>query len=847
MRVTPFFRRQWSIFWATTYSIDVRAFEDFWFPRLSEPPINATILVDRGRLAAFWDHFGSEPPLGLHRVNRDYLLRGVSMGDGSFHPKTYMFADHRRGALLVGSGNLGLGGLEEGREVFTVFDSNLDEDLPTFRRWREWMSGLVRELNDPSITARWAALLQKASWLNSAPNGDSPFVHNLAEPLVGQFASFRPADVEELHFTAPFYDRDLAAVKQLLSLIRPKMVHVYFGEDVSVDGERLVKLLMESRLEANYWRYEDHFVHAKLVGMLGPDTGVLLSGSPNLSRPALLTRATERGGNTETATIVPGLSRNDLLSVFRPSGQTIQSIDEEAVNALKLRDADDAESSWQIALLDAKRRQDGKVAVRFMEDEPPRSLWLSHANGRLRISGSVTDDAILEQSIPLVVWLSSEEEAKLSNSVALEDEISLQRALREKSSVSEDRPSGMSPGDFDTPLGAMLDRLNRECIFDIAETPAARAATAASEAEPDDPSFWDNFTRDLLQQDSRVYNYQRRFGFDPESMDGVLALLRGMLAQASEHQTIRAVGTAEQGPGGTRESRLTGPNVELRAFNVLHRWCDALDNEQLRWVDDFAPTINFVHLATALLECLEKGLLNAERVTSLCETILASCFGDEKRRGFLAGYSEAEMATAWGLLNVDVRAAIAAFIFWSLQKDAWRRTTVLRLQPAIGGAEKFDLVQCTDEIAAKLDPLFHQHVTAGFMQERIQWAATYMDDEEWCRRTASDLGLDELSFSKEAYGPNRHGLEVKGDSARLENSALVPLVKRVLTYKKVDGVVLVLGSSRLAFELYKPVNARVDGGILRSQRLLSEEVIDDLESAGAGWDTLLLPVQNRAG
>ena len=177
----------------------------------------------------------------------------------------------------------------------------------------------------------------------------------------------------------------------------------------------------------------------------------------------------------------------------------------------------------------------------------------------------------------------------------------------------------------------------------------------------------------------------------------------------------------------------------------------------------------------------------------------------------------------------------AAFIFWSVQKDASWRTTVFQLQSAIARAEELDLIRCTDEIAAKLDPLFPQQVTAASMQERIRWAATFMDDEEWCRRAASDLDLESLSFSKVAYGPIPQGLEVKGDSARLENPALVPLVKRVLAYKKVDSVVLVLESVRLALHLYKPINARVDGGILTSQQTLSEELIEDLESAGAGW------------
>ena len=93
-----------------------------------------------------------------------------------------------------------------------------------------------------------------------------------------------------------------------------------------------------------------------------------------------------------------------------------------------------------------------------------------------------------------------------------------------------------------------------------------------------------------------------------------------------------------------------------------------------------------------------------------------------------------------------------------------------------------------------------------------------MDDEEWCRRTAVDLSLGGLSFPKEVYGPKTHGLEAKGDSARLGNPALVPLVKRVLAYKDVDGVALVLEASRLALHLYKPINARVDGGIMTSQQ-----------------------------
>src|SRR5947199_6827863 len=103
VRVAPEFQGRWSCFWATSYSLELELFDEYLFRRLGEPPLNATLLVDFRRLAASLTDRGADAARRLQRANRDYLLRGVPIG-GSFHPKTYFFANAKQGVLLVGSG-----------------------------------------------------------------------------------------------------------------------------------------------------------------------------------------------------------------------------------------------------------------------------------------------------------------------------------------------------------------------------------------------------------------------------------------------------------------------------------------------------------------------------------------------------------------------------------------------------------------------------------------------------------------------------------------------------------------------------------------------------------------------
>ena len=42
------------VFFATTFTLDIAGFDDYLFPKLGAPPLNATVLVDGGRLNAYY-------------------------------------------------------------------------------------------------------------------------------------------------------------------------------------------------------------------------------------------------------------------------------------------------------------------------------------------------------------------------------------------------------------------------------------------------------------------------------------------------------------------------------------------------------------------------------------------------------------------------------------------------------------------------------------------------------------------------------------------------------------------------------------------------------------------------
>ena len=141
-----------------------------------------------------------------------------------------------------GSGNLSMQGLEEGKEVFSRFDSSDREGLGAILSWREWMSDIIEQTGDELLGQRWFRLRQTTKeWLKGRSKS-SAFVTNVESSLLDQLLA-TVSNADAIHVTAPFFDRDVEALGELINRARPKDISVYLGRRASVDGAALARLL----------------------------------------------------------------------------------------------------------------------------------------------------------------------------------------------------------------------------------------------------------------------------------------------------------------------------------------------------------------------------------------------------------------------------------------------------------------------------------------------------------------------------------------------------------------------------------------------------------------------------
>ena len=118
--IADLFRPGCTALWATTFNMELELFNEYLLGRLGDPPLNAVVICDQDRLDRALDAIPPERLTLLNPTNRRYLLRGVRLGSGRFHPKSYLAVAGRSALLLVGSGNLSSHGIDLGREVFTA-------------------------------------------------------------------------------------------------------------------------------------------------------------------------------------------------------------------------------------------------------------------------------------------------------------------------------------------------------------------------------------------------------------------------------------------------------------------------------------------------------------------------------------------------------------------------------------------------------------------------------------------------------------------------------------------------------------------------------------------------------
>jgi hypothetical protein len=843
--------------WATTYTFEPDNFDEFLLRRLGEPPLNANILVDDERIQRVWDRWADQP-WRFRRINREYLVRGVPWPGHAFHPKTYLFATKTGATLCVGSGNLTLRGVQRGNEVFCAFSSATAFGRQAIGTWRAWMERLVMRVDDNLLTQRWTSFVGGAPWL-PPPSTHSSLLHNLDEAILPQLTRVAHDPVDELHVLAPFFDADCAALAALIDRLAPAMLHLYLPRAVSVHGPRLLALLGGTTCLVRLHGFDqEEFVHAKLIGTVSGRSGLLLSGSPNCSRPALLTAGAD--GNCEVA-VVARTDADTVRSAFLPPSWSVVELDRDALGDLRLRVQPSSAASCPVRLHRARGMGDGRIEVGYEGPGCAAVATLGMAGGVLPLVRDRTVDPAPADAAIGVVWLCDADGQRISNALPVDHPAALSDMLALRA-VDAEKPKEFLPSDLSTEVGDLIRRLSQECVFDFDELPAATGrmgpAGGNEQAEDEASAFWERFQEDQLRQDYRAAKYGPLGAWTGvpggQIADELLAELRSMLDRTPE-TGLKLLPL--DGDGKLRSSGPTHPQLQIRVGNVLMRWSRALADRRLLVLDPLSPVRNYVSLLGAIAECWERRFIGPDRLSAITLALLQSFVGSERRRGYLLTLEREQRERALTLLDqAGAPEVAAALVFMSLDPRSTWQSRVYEWQPTVVAALENGVVHGGEVAVRRLDRLRGpgspvderpRSLEPRDVDDHLERLALHTDDRHWSRMLAEDLGFAKLELLRTGGEPAKRfpwTVRVEGVHDLFADPRIVSVARQALTYKKVSGLIVEAATSgrkrpqRLSLRLQGAI-CGIDGDSnLDFGRVTSVSDLRAIEELGRGFEIL---------
>jgi len=840
-------------FWATSYSFDLKLFDQYLLRRLAQSPLNAVVLVDHDKLAAVWEHLQEGQQYLARQVGRRYLLRGVRLeGGGAFHPKTYLFARAGDTTLAVGSGNLTRSGIDHGRESFTTFTTQRDDDLPSMRAWAGWIGRIVDQQDDPLLRDRWIALRETCPWFLGTTEG-SRFLTNERRPLLNQLVDWLPDTVVDLHVTAPFFDRDAIALGGLVKTCDPHRLTLYVGAGASVHGPSLAEVLSNAR-EVRVRRFEPRtYVHAKLIGAVGADgTGVVMSGSPNLSRAALTMTYGDVGrGNCETAVVRRG-EGDQVLQVFTGSGLQLIDVSPDWLSGLEFND-DHPALARPIVLRSALWLKDGRIQLHLGAGQLSYGLqvdWEGASAPAPVGTDCITLGALNERSpLPMLVSLIGPTGERASNRVIVDDPAALTEALTGSERKSSGRPAEMNGVEM-SPLVRLVLWAHDKFIFDPEETTAFRraqdAAGEATDAE-DVTDFWQRYVEEELQYDPRSQTYRPlTAGTAAGPVDELLRELQMLLHAAPDvpgSAVLRILTSDGDGNGGGDSGAPGTPwtmdaRQRVRAFNLLARWANAVADPRHALLSPNAPVVNYETLLVVLVLAWINDALEPKRLRKLLLSLLNSFVGPTDGQGFLGRLGEAERASAVARIEPELVEVAAGLAYVVLDMPDWRRD-IYDWQPALRRGIELGVILAgplSEDVVARItDAPVTQGTVDDLLLQRVDW----VDETTWCARLSEELELSRLTIEPFNAPGVRFVAITEGCADPLRDTRLLSVARGAIDFKRAPAIAVRAGADTFVFEPGARARALVAGERFRTTDPVNSELLREIEDQGGCWADLL--------
>lgn len=286
-----------------TYNIDLILFENLILRKILEKGSNNNIIFadinelinTEDRQNKFIGHSGSE-----------YISYGIDLSN-IFHPKAILLTGSEEVRLLIGSGNLTLGGLSRNRELWCKFTSLDKHGANLIKSFISYINELAELNNIPVYIKERLTKYIDLNLLNNAEENDKQFFfHNFTIPILDQVKE-RIGKIDKICIIAPFFDKDLKTVDELAK-ISPN-IELFFQKDYTN---------YNSKSENNKYKIFDFpesgdftgNLHAKAIIFKHAEDYDLLFGSPNITEAALLNTAGK--GNSEIAIFTKNISKESL-------------------------------------------------------------------------------------------------------------------------------------------------------------------------------------------------------------------------------------------------------------------------------------------------------------------------------------------------------------------------------------------------------------------------------------------------------------------------------------------------------------------------------------------------------
>jgi hypothetical protein len=850
MKAVDYFSRDVHSFWATTFQFDLKLFDQFLLRRLGNAPLNSVVLCDEDCLTESLSALSEVDMFAVGSANRRYLLRGVKLPSGGrFHPKTYLFASRRRTVLLVGSGNLTRTGLDRGRETFVAYSGSEEDDLPIIRAWGNWVRALVAAQGDPVLRRRFEHLAAGVPEL-SGPGDEDAFCSNDAMSLLDQLQAKAPAAIAELHVRAPYYDEQARALEQLIQRLAPtRAIHVHLGARTSVNGGALRRVLDGAECDVYLHGHEPtEFVHAKLIGLIGAeDTGLLLCGSANLSRAALMNvyGAPAGGGNCEVVVVRHG-SAAEVADAFLPPNGTIVGLSLEDIEALDFQGDEDPAHSFPVRLRSAEFLRDGRLHIEADQATDELLVAWEEALAPFELADGVTKEVVPEAEHPEIVWLVDGNGERCSNPVVIDDRDALDHILGDAERGS-DRPSELRDEDERSQLVALLTWANRRFIFDIDDTAALRRANNAQELQQDseDTGFWERYVREELSYDPRSQTY-RRVGSGGALTDADLLLreIEAMLHAAPADRRLRLLGAGAtedaDDEAGTGHPWSFTARERLRARNLLRRWARALADPRHAWLSPEAPAQNYEALLEVLTLIWLGDTLEDEHVEELLGEMWAGFLGSESRRGFLQR-AEPELAReTLKSLSADSCELAAGLAYTALHPENPWHEWIYEWQPFLKAGLRDGVFRAGTLAQDVVEALCEERPSAAAIDELLRRRSEWVDDDTWASRIAEELDLSGVRIVPNAGFKNvTLVVRLDGLPTSAHDPRLITLARRAIALKKTSHVLLEVGTERFLLRFGEVCRARIGNESRASIVPIDEARLAAVEEQGGTLAELL--------